>query len=561
MQKTSLLILALIFIFGFLIRFIGLGSFPKGFTPDEASQAYTAYSLLKTGKDEWGVSWPITSFKSFLDYKSPLQTYLMIPSVAAFGLNEFAARLPSALLGSMAIVVAYFLANQLFADSYKVETLLSKFKVNVGHLASFVMAISPWHIQFSRMALEANLLSFLFPIGLYFFLIGLKSRQFFLWTAIFWGLSFYSYHAAKVFLPLFIVFLFGFYWHKLDIKNIIFPGVIFLLIISPQVFATITGKASARGSDLLVFNINGEQQKEIHQAISYALYRSPNYILEKTIHNNLFYGIDKFIENYISYLSPTYWFTEGGKETTYSIIPGRGLLYFWQLPFILYAIYLITRFGIKNSTIIWIWLFLASLPAAITKEGYRPNRASAYAMLPEILTSYGVWWFLTKKFNTKKIISSFVLLVVTTSSIIYFEDYFSASSTKYPLAMSYGWREVVSLIKPIENSYDFVRIERGNQAQSFISFYLPVNPKDFQQQTKEWSEQINKKSDIMYLDQLERYNLGKFIFGKMNWPEDINDRTLYISPPSALLPANRRTLQKVTSANSEAFEIFDFPNL
>src|SRR3989339_362190 len=109
-QPLFWLVLAL----GFLLRIAFLGSVPSGFTPDEASQGYAAYSLLQTGKDEWGIPWPITSFRAFADFRAPLQTYLMIPSIAIFGLNEFAVRFPSAIFGSLAILAVFLLANELF---------------------------------------------------------------------------------------------------------------------------------------------------------------------------------------------------------------------------------------------------------------------------------------------------------------------------------------------------------------------------------------------------------------------------------------------------------------
>ena len=71
----SLVYLLLIFALALAVRVIALGQIPVGFTPDEAVQGYTAYSLLQTGHDEWGIAWPLLSFRSFLDHKAPLQTY------------------------------------------------------------------------------------------------------------------------------------------------------------------------------------------------------------------------------------------------------------------------------------------------------------------------------------------------------------------------------------------------------------------------------------------------------------------------------------------------------
>ena len=49
-----------IFILGLLVRVLFLSSHPSGFTPDEASFGYDAYSILKTGRDQWGNFLPIT---------------------------------------------------------------------------------------------------------------------------------------------------------------------------------------------------------------------------------------------------------------------------------------------------------------------------------------------------------------------------------------------------------------------------------------------------------------------------------------------------------------------
>src|SRR5258708_12719733 len=102
-----------IVLLGFFLRVIGLSNHPAGFTPDEASFGYDAYSILKTGKDQWGHMMPLV-FKSFGDDKLPVYTYLAFPSVAIFGLNETAVRLPNAIFGTLAIIFLYFLVYQFF---------------------------------------------------------------------------------------------------------------------------------------------------------------------------------------------------------------------------------------------------------------------------------------------------------------------------------------------------------------------------------------------------------------------------------------------------------------
>ncbi len=541
-MKQPKILLGLIVFFGFFLRIFFLGTIPQGFTPDEASQAYSAYSLLKTGKDEWGVAWPVTSFRSFLDYKAPLQTYLMVPSIAIFGLNEFAARLPSALFGTLAILAIYFLTNEIFGHQ------------EIGLLAALFLAISPWHLQFSRTALEVNLASFLFPLGLYFFLKGQKNPQYFIYTAFLWGLSLYSYHAAKIFVPLFALTLIIIYRKQIfhsGLRKIIAPIFITLIFSLPLFFSSLFSSAGKRGGDLLLTNLSGEQMSELNNQIFYSPLQKISPIIPRIFHNRFVYDLSSFTENYVSYFTPSFWFTEGGREITYSVIPGRGLLYFWMLPLIFWGLFnLLRKPDLKKTLLV--------ISAALTKEGYRPNRAGSFALLWEMLAAYGLWALLQINFLRQKYIVISFLTIASLLTIFYFEDYAFNSFVKYPLSMSYGWRDALKYVKSVEKMYNTVMISQGNQPQSFVAFYLQIDPKRFQYWSNNWTHLIERQGNVKYLDQLGKYNLDKFDFEILNWPEDRNKTTLYVSPPNPLLPKDRNVLHQVVIPNGEALEVFDF---
>jgi len=163
-NKTLLTILGL----GLLLRMMYLDKFPIGLYSDEAVFGYNAYLLLRTGHDEYNRFWPV-SLESFGDWKPPMQAWLAIPFIKFLGLNEFAVRLPSALLGTGTIAVVYFLAKELFPK----KLMVGSWQLNVGEMASLLLAISPWHIFMSRIAMLVAIEVFFVSLGVLGLIKGL----------------------------------------------------------------------------------------------------------------------------------------------------------------------------------------------------------------------------------------------------------------------------------------------------------------------------------------------------------------------------------------------------
>src|SRR5579859_2783590 len=236
---------------GFALRIIGLSNHPAGFTPDEASFGYDAYSILKTGKDQWGHTLPLV-FKSFGDDKLPVYTYLAIPGIAVFGLNEFSVRLPNAILGTLAIVVVYFLSKELFKDE------------KLALLSGFLIAISPWHIMLSRGAFEANLTTFFLPLGMLLFLLGLKNRNFSILSAIVFGINLFTYHTARILTPLIVFFLIWQNWKEMK-KYIFYFGIVFAIFLLPAIYFYIVNGNRVASSG--IFDLNFSDDRYLAQVI------------------------------------------------------------------------------------------------------------------------------------------------------------------------------------------------------------------------------------------------------------------------------------------------------
>ncbi|MDO8609647.1 MAG: hypothetical protein Q7R95_03800, partial [bacterium] len=112
MNRYIFIIILILTILGGFLRFYGITKNPVSLSIDEVAFGYNAYSILKTGRDEYGKFLPL-SFKSTGDYKNPVPIYSMVPSIAIFGLNEFGSRFPTALIATLSIPFFFFLFTEI----------------------------------------------------------------------------------------------------------------------------------------------------------------------------------------------------------------------------------------------------------------------------------------------------------------------------------------------------------------------------------------------------------------------------------------------------------------
>lgn len=195
-DKIWVVILVCILVCAFFIRIYRLTDIPHGFFADEASNGYNAYSIAQSGRDEYGVFFPLF-FQSLNDYKGPIEIYATVPFVMLFGLNEFAVRLPAVLFGVASIGAIYLLTKELCT------------KARIGHasaialIAAFFLMISPWHIHFSRVAFEQMPYILCTILALYCFLLVSKNRLYFIAAIVLAVIALYTYFPARLFIPVF----------------------------------------------------------------------------------------------------------------------------------------------------------------------------------------------------------------------------------------------------------------------------------------------------------------------------------------------------------------------
>ncbi|MFT5087942.1 MAG: 4-amino-4-deoxy-L-arabinose transferase-like glycosyltransferase [Candidatus Latescibacterota bacterium] len=321
-RKIEQWALAAVLILAAVLRIFRLGQLPNGFSPDEASYGYNGYSLLHTGRDRFGEWLPLFA-DNFGDLIAASYMWLTVPSIALFGLDEFAVRLPAALVGIATVWVAYKLGTA-FYDAW------------AGLLTALFLAISPWHIQVSRYAERSPLLPLLFCLGLFLFLRWQqKQKKELLWSALAFALCLYSYASARVFVPLYVLGAALIYSSSLwsERRRALVAIFLFVLLALPAVYHWTSAAGMARAH--------------------YLLHWEP---LE-------------WLLNYCSYFSPNYLFFSGDTNLRHSI-RGMGQLHSFEMATVAAGLFFCLRRRSRADALVVLWLLLYPLPALLTEPGH-----------------------------------------------------------------------------------------------------------------------------------------------------------------------------------------------
>jgi 4-amino-4-deoxy-L-arabinose transferase-like glycosyltransferase len=535
MKRFFLLIIILV---AFILRFTQFWNLPAGLNADEASFGYDAYSILHTGRDQWGNFMPLV-LKSFGDYKSPLYAYLTVPSVAVFGLNVFATRLPNIIIGTLAVLAVYLLISEIgkFLPTGKAG--------KIGFVASALLAVNPWAVMMSRGAFEANLITFFLPMGVYFFLKGLKDNKFFIWSALFFGLDLFTYHSAKLITPIVILGLVVVFREKLrslNMRKIIAPALILLVFISLTAYTFIIGGGSRISERSITQGALEEGFQERMEAIS----KGVNPVVAKIFHNKYQVIVSHFTSNYFQYFSPKFLIFQGAGDGSYGMIPGIGTVYFLEVVLFLGIIPLIVleKKSKKLILILLLWLMITPLTGALaTGVGYSGNRAEGMIPVLQIIEAFGFfgWVLLLKKYK----VVSVKLVGVVFAGIFIFQiygfvnSYFKTPSNLVLRQMLYGNLDASKWLSQNSGGRDILVSRSITEPQIFIAFENKWNPKDYQTYAKSWD--LNT-AQVVWLDQLTEYKLGSYTIKSIDWKKDFNkSNTLIVcrpdEPPAGIEPS------------------------
>lgn len=460
----------IVILLSFFLRFYKITEDPPSLNWDEVSIGYNAYSILKTGRDEWGEFLPL-HFKSYGEYKLPGQIYFSIPAIAIFGLNDFSVRLTPVLYGTLTVLFLYFLTYELFRSR------------SIALFSAFFLAVSPWHIQLTRASFESSFALMWVILGMLYLARGFKSSKSFFLSALFFALAMYTYNSARGFLPIFALALIPFYWKRFwgERKIVLLSFLFFLILIFPVFNFLVFGGGKARYKLVSVTDEAGLIPR-IEERRNTSLL-SP--FLKRVVYNRYTFISYYVARNYLSHFTPSFLFISGASHKQHHP-QNIGELYWVQAPFLLLGIYLLFKKKNKYRFILVAWLLTAFIPVSLTRDSIpHALRTLNAAPVYQILTALGVVYFyktIAKKYHAVYYPFLVIFIALFLFQFIRYQIYFYKD---YPVLYSrdwqYGNKQVVGFIKENYSKYDLIVFTREyGEPHMFTLFYLAYSPRDFQ---------------------------------------------------------------------------------
>lgn len=460
-----------------IVRFWGLSSNPPALNWDEAALGYNAYSLSIDGKDEYGRFLPITALESYGDYKPVLYSYLTIFPVKLFGLNEFSIRFVSALFGTLSVVLTYFLVKEIFYSKKKVL----KFDVKtLALLSSFIFAISPWHIMLSRAAFEANVASFLIIAGILFFLAGINRKgYYFIFSAVFFALSFYTFNSARVFTPLFVITISILSYKELikKWKFVVVAGVLGALMIFPLVNFLNSPQAKLRFNEVNIFS-NLEIIEESNRKIA----ENNNSAIAKIIYNRRVGYAKEFASHYLDHFNPKFLFITGDGNPRFSV-QKVGQMYIWDILFLIIGIAVLLKIRPGKWYILPIWILVGIIPAAMARETPHALRIESILPAPQIIIAFGFlsfYVFLKSKTKYASSLGVIVLALLVFNFLYFLKILYTDYKRDYAGEWQYGYGEIAKYANSEVDNYEKVYVdEEIGRPYIYNLIYNDIPPEDF----------------------------------------------------------------------------------
>lgn len=476
-KYNSLFILCVIVFLAGILRMYNISINPPSLSWDEVSIGWNAYSIFKTGKDEHERVFPLDTFIAYGDYKPPLSIYLTVPSVFVFGLNEFSVRFPSALFGTLTVLLTYFLVKELFIRN-KNQKLFSR---DLPLLSAALLAISPWHNNLSRAGFEATIALFFVVGGVLLLLMAMRYPK--IWPVAwlpFIG-AIYTFNSSRYTVPLLGIGCV--YIARKHIRQHVAAfclGLgIALVCLMPIAGHLISKEARLRYTEVNIFtdpSVVVTANKRIEEA--------GNAWWAHIVFNRRVGYARSYLLHFFDHFQPEYLFVKGDGNPKFSI-QDVGQLYMGEAPFLAIGIIAMCVGYPFAGLFLLYWIIVSIIPAAVARE--TPHALRTLNTLPtwQIFIAFGILtvWQAVSKIRTnifRGILGIFFIGLYIYSVIYYLHTYYTHYPKEFSGEWQYGYKQALDYVKPIEKNYDTIYMtESIGRPYMYALFYKQTDPNIF----------------------------------------------------------------------------------
>jgi len=453
----------LILILATLLRFWQINTLPS-LNPDEAALGYNAYSLLETGRDEHGTSWPL-HFKSFGDYKPGAYVYLALPSIKLLGLTPLAVRLPNLIFSVLTIYVLY-----------KLILLLSESKA-LSLYSSFVLSISPWHLQFSRGAWESSTALFFLLLGIYWlykYIVDNQKLPLFLFPLPL-VMAMATYHSARIIAPLLLLTIIFLNLKKFINFQFLIAVIIGLSLITPVAISFFNNGGLTRFGGVGLTADTGPLSRSEELLNQHGNIK----LINRILHNKRTLYALSWVEKYSSHFNLNFLFINGD-EVPRSKNPDMGQLYLLELPFLIIGLIKLLQSKKPHLQQLTLsFLLIAPLASSLTFQAPSALRALPMVIPLSILIALGL------SSLKNKLLIIFIFFAYLVSSVYYLDSYYIHAPKRYSFAWNSGFSEIIPYIESQKNNYQNIYLtDKYDQPYILYLFYSQYPPAKIQSQIK-----------------------------------------------------------------------------
>lgn len=420
--------------------------------------------------------------------------------------------------------------------------------------SAFFLAISPWHVNTSRMAWEANMALGSFLLGLTLFLWGIKKGYFFFFlSALFFSLSIYVYLGYRILTPILLIFITLFFFKKglLKAKTLLIFLVIIFFLNLPFLPMIVSRENNSRFSQINIASDRGTVLL-INEQRNFCGFAKNNFLLKTCylIWNKPTVISVNFLKNFLAAMSPDFLFLNGD---TFKFItnPNHGGMYLWFFPLFFIGLAKIIR-EVREFHYQFILLWFILSPTLSATAGPPNFIRSNMVLIPvTIICALGVYYLIEilralpgKRKLLSKLFLAGIVVLAGVSTISMAVDYFLVY-TKKTMVWDEYYPQIFSFLKTVDKDYQAIYFHRLNdQPYIYMLFYESIEPEFFREVVKRDNHDVVSVGKYQFVD---------FGFSGVfcRWQEGNKAKTILVTDEDNLWPKSvaPQPLLTVKSAN------------